>query len=132
MNEMVDMHLRQTKDICVKCKLNKATENFAESWIDITHGLYLRLCKPCLISHLKHKIKLYQDQIKNIVTDMNAASIRPKIQRASGIIEVLCEHGIGHPTKDSAEKVAKDKGHKIDGWLVHGCDGCCKKEGFFK
>lgn len=45
----------------------------------------------------------------------------------SGIIEEVCEHGIGHPTKESAKKLAKKMGHSIKVWMTHGCDGCCKK-----
>lgn len=34
-----------------------------------------------------------------------------------GIIERLCEHGIGHTDPDSATFLHQD--------TVHGCDGCC-------
>lgn len=53
-----------------------------------------------------------------------------KIQRASGLIEWVCSHGVGHPDKTSAEKIAKMYGHKIDTWLCHGCDGCCSTKDF--
>ena len=37
-------------------------------------------------------------------------------------IERICEHGVGHPIG------ATDK---WEDWMgVHGCDGCCQKEGF--
>jgi len=45
----------------------------------------------------------------------------------SGLVEELCEHGVGHPVRESAERVAKHYGHPVDVWLQHGCDGCCKK-----
>jgi hypothetical protein len=37
-----------------------------------------------------------------------------------GIMERLCEHGVGHPDPD--DYVVRQG----DG--VHGCDGCCRKE----
>ena len=50
-----------------------------------------------------------------------------KIKRMSGIEEMICSHGIGHPTYDSAKKVAEKYGHDIGTWLTHGCDGCCNR-----
>lgn len=50
--------------------------------------------------------------------------------RASGLIEWVCEHGVGHPDERSAEKIAKSLGHSKDTWLTHGCDGCCSREDF--
>ena len=49
--------------------------------------------------------------------------------RKSGLREWVCEHGIGHPIPSSAELVAKQKGHDVSTWLIHGCDGCCSKFG---
>ena len=46
--------------------------------------------------------------------------------RSSGIVEDICEHGVGHP---NAEWLAK---HDTDGKLgfgIHGCDGCCSGDG---
>lgn len=40
--------------------------------------------------------------------------------RETGLVERLCEHGIGHPDPDS---VAFFKRHGID-LSIHGCDGC--------
>ncbi len=45
--------------------------------------------------------------------------------RMSGLVEDLCEHGVGHPNKEWLKK------HDPDGKLrfgVHGCDGCCGKD----
>jgi hypothetical protein len=53
-----------------------------------------------------------------------------KNKRSSGITEWVCLHGVGHPTKTSAEEVAKKHGHKVDIWMVHGCCGCCKRDDF--
>jgi len=39
-----------------------------------------------------------------------------------GILERLCEHGVGHPDHDSAEFLAS-VGRDYEN--VHGCDGCC-------
>jgi len=43
------------------------------------------------------------------------------ITRASGIIERVCEHGVGHPIDhlDGPEALPRS-------WGIHGCDGCCK------
>lgn len=46
--------------------------------------------------------------------------------RETGLVERMCEHGIGHPDPDSA---AYFDSHGPVGsrgtWTVHGCDGCC-------
>ena len=55
-----------------------------------------------------------------------------KIRRASGLIEWVCEHSVGHPDYESAEELDKDprlKGSKGT-WLIHGCDRCCFREDF--
>ena len=39
------------------------------------------------------------------------------LTRSSGIIEWICEHGVGHPVEVP---------DNIKSWgLIHGCDGCC-------
>lgn len=39
--------------------------------------------------------------------------------RASGLVELACEHGVGHPSKPLT-------GARWQDWMgVHGCDGCC-------
>lgn len=55
-----------------------------------------------------------------------------KITRSSGLIEHVCEHGVGHPDVDSAKKVAEKYGHDVDTWLIHGCceERCCCKDNF--
>ena len=50
--------------------------------------------------------------------------------RGSGLLEWVCEHGVGHPDFESAKLVAKSYGHPVGTWLVHGCDGCCNREDF--
>lgn len=47
-----------------------------------------------------------------------------QIVRASGLVEDICEHGIGHPNKEWLEE--HDPNDKFK-WSVHGCDGCCSK-----
>lgn len=57
------------------------------------------------------------------------------IRRETGLIEHICEHGIGHPAYASADWIARVY-HKENSessleenrnaWLVHGCDGCCQ------
>lgn len=69
----------------------------------------------------------------------NLLNGRKVVYRGDGRVEILCEHGIGHTTYDSAVLVA-DKYKEwersdnpditresvISAWLSHGCDGCCK------
>lgn len=39
-----------------------------------------------------------------------------------GILERICEHGVGHPDADSAEYLSSiGRGHEN----THACDGCC-------
>jgi len=45
-----------------------------------------------------------------------------QIIRASGLVEDICVHGVGHPNKEWLEENDPD-GKKS--WAVHGCDGCC-------
>lgn len=49
------------------------------------------------------------------------------VHRASGLVEQLCEHGIGHPTPQSVAEMEQRTGQQS--WDVHGCDGCCQEEG---
>lgn len=42
----------------------------------------------------------------------------------TGVVERICEHGIGHPDPDH---IAWRKGTgNLNGLSVHGCDGCCR------
>lgn len=46
-----------------------------------------------------------------------------------GILERMCEHGIGHPDPDSLAFIKLTRGDKeATEYGVHGCDGCCKKK----
>jgi hypothetical protein len=48
----------------------------------------------------------------------------PLVDRFDGRIEILCPHGIGHPSKPLSTKDWKK-------WMaVHGCDGCCSHAAF--
>lgn len=42
--------------------------------------------------------------------------------RASGLVEDICEHGIGHPNVEWLKEHDPDG---TFGFAVHGCDGCC-------
>lgn len=53
-----------------------------------------------------------------------------KIKRQSGLIEWICEHGIGHPDIESAQRIAEKYNHDLETWLIHGCDGCCSRTDF--
>jgi hypothetical protein len=46
------------------------------------------------------------------------------IRRESGLIEHICEHGVGHPAYASVHWMEINGHHKMG---VHGCDGCCTK-----
>ena len=41
--------------------------------------------------------------------------------RMSGLVEDECEHGVGHPNRESLETMEDVLG-------IHGCDGCCSEE----
>lgn len=49
-----------------------------------------------------------------------------------GIMERICEHGVGHPDPDGIAymlRVSESSGEPFpiaDG--IHGCDGCCRRE----
>jgi len=45
------------------------------------------------------------------------------IRRETGLIEHICEHGVGHPAIGSVDWMNKQTDQ--DGWGIHGCDGCC-------
>ncbi len=62
-----------------------------------------------------------------------------KIRRETGLIEHVCEHGVGHPNDGSALWVAEASlpdgtDEEIErltkAWKVHGCDGCCGRPDF--
>ena len=44
-------------------------------------------------------------------------------RRGTGLIEDVCEHGIGHPNREWL-RVYGDRSHLS----VHGCDGCCTQK----
>lgn len=46
-----------------------------------------------------------------------------RIVRASGLVEWICPHGVGHPDPASARAMGES-------WSIHGCDGCCSREDF--
>lgn len=45
--------------------------------------------------------------------------------RETGLVEGVCEHGVGHPIPESAAYKDLQHGHAKGTWGVHGCDGCC-------
>ena len=49
----------------------------------------------------------------------------PMHLRETGLVERMCEHGIGHADPDSAGHFDRAYGHEPGTWSTHGCDGCC-------
>lgn len=55
-----------------------------------------------------------------------------------GLVEFICEHGVGHPAYGSAlwiaEALHSPDSEKVpdarDGFLAHGCCGCCRRDDF--
>ena len=53
---------------------------------------------------------------------------RTKLVRRTGLLEHVCEHGVGHPDEESVAVITAITGQ--DSWDMHGCDGCCSREDF--
>lgn len=50
----------------------------------------------------------------------------PMHLRETGLVERICEHGVGHPDPDSAAFFDNHGPLGSRGsWTIHGCDGCC-------
>lgn len=49
-----------------------------------------------------------------------------QITRASGLIEDICKHGVGHPNKAYLQSHPEQTKRQALG--VHGCDGCCQEK----
>ncbi|MAF24395.1 hypothetical protein CL634_02250 [bacterium] len=49
-----------------------------------------------------------------------------QLTRSTGLVEDVCEHGIGHPNRDWIVR-RKFSRPKESYWGTHGCDGCCSK-----
>jgi len=45
--------------------------------------------------------------------------------RASGLVEDICKHGVGHPNEAWLKSVG---GLVARAYSIHGCDGCCCDE----
>jgi hypothetical protein len=70
-----------------------------------------------------------------ILTKQEATKLREKYEKlgfklvkrmdayARGLIEAICEHGVGHPIPESEAHMKRIT--KQDTWGIHGCDGCC-------
>ena len=46
-----------------------------------------------------------------------------RVTRASGLVEYVCLHGVGHPTEESIKDMTLKYGDWH--WGRHGCCGCC-------
>ena len=53
----------------------------------------------------------------------------PTGRRETGLLEVFCAHGVGHPVPASAAEMDRRLGHAPGTWSMHGCDGCCRGGG---
>lgn len=42
-----------------------------------------------------------------------------------GVMEFICDHGIGHPTYAQYDFLNRTLGVKAWAYTSHGCDGCC-------
>jgi len=50
-----------------------------------------------------------------------------QLLRETGLVEDVCEHGVGHPNQDWMDDRKKSHTDQ-DYWGRHGCDGCCAKK----
>lgn len=51
---------------------------------------------------------------------------QPVSRRETGLLEVHCHHGVGHPIPASVEWLDAFGPEGAKGsWGTHGCDGCC-------
>lgn len=50
----------------------------------------------------------------------------PAVMREDGVrVEIICPHGVGHPSKQLSSIKWNDE------WMhIHGCDGCCSTAAF--
>lgn len=62
--------------------------------------------------------------IKKIVEILANSKGEQYIIRASGLVEWVCNHGVGHPLPESSRLLYLKTDNSS--WDVHGCDGCCK------
>ena len=57
----------------------------------------------------------------------------PRHLRETGLVERMCEHGVGHPDPDSAKWMNENAWEGSRGsWGMHGCDGCCLPENKYR
>lgn len=49
-----------------------------------------------------------------------------QIVRASGLVEDICKHGVGHPNEEWLRSHCL-KPETYHTWSIHGCDGCCSE-----
>lgn len=61
-------------------------------------------------------------------TDHACRGMRTRWRYDRGIMERVCEHGVGHPDPDDQAFITSVRGEgHMEG--VHGCDGCCAEAG---
>ena len=116
-------------------------------WNKNTFLLYLAYCFKVDKEELKNAVEMqaYLDKMdggvcgtqqRDLVYPEAPWSIGRDI-RSGGLIEDVCEHGVGHPNAYSLDVVVKlklrvDPTAKVDYIGMHGCDGCCGKTAYIE
>ena len=73
------------------------------------------------IVELEEELDLHAHQL-NPAIKMSKPWVKT-IRRESGLVELVCKCGVGHPAYGSVHWL---KLHGKDGYEVHGCCGCCR------
>jgi hypothetical protein len=112
--------------VCDNCKtvFKQVTET------DLALCGYIKATDKQIHNHIK--AENIKEVIKTKKPKYKLPETKTVIRRKSGLMEWVCEHGVGHPLLASAIKIANKHKHILSTWLTHGCDGCCKSEEFKK
>lgn len=111
---------------CTKCGKEKEKIiiiNTTPLTFDIYLGWYIDnrgLCIHCFVEEEQEMIKKFKDK-KYKKPDWAIQQIM-----RDGMIEDICEHGVGHPNHEWYQEMLKIHGKEEgEGYGIHGCDGCC-------
>ena len=64
----------------------------------------------------------YSVKMVQIFKNKVPAWVKQYLVRESGLLEEICQHGVGHPERESVKEMDKIG---LKGFGIHGCDGCC-------